>query len=190
MLIIEDGTGVADANSYASAAAARAYAALRGVTLPAAPESGQDPVETMLVLAAQYLDGLSWIGKLATFTQGLKWPRVLNRPYLGFKFYPSEWWYYNEGTVDPSYYILPPKLIAAQCQAVLEQSANGVVLQPTSVGGIDSQFVTRERVDVIETTYSEKIGTLTTPTMLTVNALLQGLLVVGGGAGAIRAVRV
>lgn len=195
ILTIEDGTGVPDANSYASAAQCRAYALLRGAALPIAPGIGTDPVEVSLVLAAQYLDSLAWIGRMATersapdAMQGLAWPRVLTRPYLGYPFYPIEEYFYL-GNVDPSYYVLPAKVIAAQNQLVIEQLVNSVTLQPTTVGGYASQFVTREKVDSIETSYSEKLGTLTTPTMLIVNSLLQGLVIVGGGNTAIRAVRV
>ena len=175
VLIIEDGTGVANANSYATAAEARAYAVLRGVTLPAAADV--DPVETMLVLATDYLESLAWIMYPATKTQGLAWPRV-----------DSVWIdLFATPTVDPSQYLMPAKVVAAQCQLVIEQN-NGVVLMPTTKGGYDSQFITREKTDVIETNYSEKLGTLNTPTMRIVNSLLRGYLVVGAGAG-ITAVR-
>jgi hypothetical protein len=186
-LIIEDGTGLADANSYVSAADARAYAALRGVTLAAAG-TGIDPVEIQLVLAAQYLDSLAWVGYQATAEQGLAWPRVLTAPYLNFKFIVSCFPPSYLVPVDPSYYnVLAPKLLAAQCQLVVEQF-NGVVLLPSTIGG--TQFITREKVDVIETSYSEKLGTLASPAMPSVDSLLRGLLVVGGGSTAIRTVRV
>lgn len=166
-LITEDGTGVADANSYASADEARAYATLRGVALPAAPGSGQDQVEIWLVLATDYLESLSYIYYRATTTQALSWPRkrCFDTDFTG--------------------YVLPDKLKAAQMQLVIEQK-NGVVLMPSTPGGIDGQFVIREKVDVIETAYSEKIGTLSTPTMPAVDALLRGLVTPSG----LRSVRV
>lgn len=190
ILTIEDGTGVAGANSYANAVEARAYAAARGVTLPAAVDGVTDPVEVLLILAAEYLDSQAWIGYLATATQGLQWPRVFDYPYLAYPFYSYSILGYWAAYLpfDPSYFVQPDKILAAQCQLVIEQF-NGVVLMPTSKGGIDSQFITREKTDVLETSYSEKIGTLSTPTILTVNSLLRGLLVVGGGDGALRCVR-
>lgn len=186
-LIIEDGTGVANANSYAAAADARAYAALRGITLPAAG-AGVDPVEVFLVLAAEYLDSRAWVGYLATATQGLAWPRVFDFPLLAYPFYPYEIAGYWEAYLpfDPSYYVLPEKIAAAQCQLVIEQF-NGVVLMPTTAGG--TQFITREKTDTIETNYSEKLGTLSTPTMPIVTSLLRGLQIVGGGFTSLRSVR-
>jgi hypothetical protein len=187
LLVLEDGSGVENANSYTDAATARVYAATRGITLPAVSEDGVDPVEVWLVLAAEYLDAQAWIGYLATPTQGLQWPRVLTHPYLNFKYLPYlvlPFMY----PIDPSFYILPPKLIAAQCQLCIEQS-NGITLMPSTEGGYASQFITREKTDVIETNYSEKLGTLTSPTMPIVLSILRGLLVPGGGSTAISAVR-
>ena len=187
LLILEDGTGVADANSYVDADTARQYASTRGIALPAVPVSGPDQVEIWLIKAAEYLDAQVWVASLATPTQGLQWPRVFTQPYLNYPYLPFlvlPFMY----PIDASYYVVPSKLKAAQCQLAIEQF-NGVTLLPTTEGGYNSQFVTREKTDVIETNYSEKLGTLTTPTMLIVNSLLRGLLVPGGGSGAIRAVR-
>jgi len=171
-IIVEDGTGVADANAYVDAAGARAYAALRGITLPAAPESGVDPVEPWLILASDYLESKCYIFTQATLTQGLSWPRK-----------PRCW------DSNPADYLMPTKVINAQCQLVIEQF-NGISLLPTTPGGADGQFVVREKVDVIETTYSEKLGTLSTPTMPAVDALLREYVVYGGGSARIGTVRV
>lgn len=171
-LIIEDGTGIEDANSYADASEARAYATLRGIALPAVPSSGVDPVEPWLIKAADYLESLNYIYFKATTDQALSWPRKV-----------------KSDDVDPDLYILPTLLIKAQCQLVIEQF-NGIDLMPTTAGGRDGQFVVREKIDVIETMYSEKLGTLSTPTMPAVNALLRDLVVRGGGAGSLKTVRV
>lgn len=188
ILILEDGSGVEDANSYVDAATARTYAANRGVTLLAAPETGTDQVEVWLVLAAQWLDAQAYLGVLASPSQGLQWPRVFSCPLLDYPYIPGlcvPWAW----PIDPSYYSLPQKVKNAQCQLVIEQS-NGVVLQPTTKGGADGQFVLREKVDVIETQYSEKIGTLSTPTLRIVDSLLRDFLIAGGGSLALKAVRV
>lgn len=191
ILIIEDGTGRPTANSYVDAAAARTYAANRGVTLPVAG-SGIDPVEILLLKAAQFLDGLSFVGIMATKglsvanTQALAWPRVLTWRYLNYPWMPFNQYLINCGPFDSSYFVLPQKVKDAQSQLVLEQQMNGVVLDPTTLGGPAGQFITREKVDVIETSYSERLGTLDTPTIRTVNNLLRELLVAGG----IRTVRV
>ena len=189
ILIIEDGSGVENANSYATAAQARAYALLRGITLPVVPAEGQDPVEEWLISATDYLESLAFIGYIASAAQGLQWPRVLTHPYLNYPFLVTNVPPYVV-PVDPSFYVLPAKVKTAQCQLVIEQAINNVVLQPTTVGGYASQFITREKTDVLETNYSEKLGTLATPTMLIVNSLLRGLVIKGGGTTSVNAVRV
>lgn len=72
-IVAEDGTGLSNANSYASYADWTAYWADRG----AAPSSVQADVEQALVRATDYL-GLryTWIGQRALQTQALDWPRV------------------------------------------------------------------------------------------------------------------
>jgi hypothetical protein len=184
IIVLEDGTGVSTANSYSSAADARSYAISHGSTLPDAG-TGIDPVEVALIKAAEYLDSLAWVGFRATNTQALEWPRVLTAPYRNYKFICTSDAGYCLG-VDSSYYVLAAKVKAAQCQLVVEQIDNSVILQPTTVGG--TQFVTREKVDVIETSYSERLGTLSTPTMFGVNTLLRDLLI--PGFGSLRAERV
>src|ERR1035437_561171 len=110
-LTIEDGSGVADANSYVDAADARTYAAARGVVLSVT----DSVVETQLILAMDYLEALDYIGAQVNNTQVLSWPRknIIIDPDTPF---PT-----NE---------IPPNLIAAECQLVVEQF-NGINLQPT-----------------------------------------------------------
>lgn len=71
-LIIEDGTGKADAESYATAAALVAYAARYGVTVPAT-EAAQ---EALLLRAAVQMQVMGWKGRKAHATQALAWPRA------------------------------------------------------------------------------------------------------------------
>lgn len=70
-LIIEDGTGKHDADSYSTAAELVSYAARYGVTIPA------DPVaqEALLRRAALAMDGMNWKGCRAHGDQALAWPR-------------------------------------------------------------------------------------------------------------------
>jgi hypothetical protein len=171
ILIIEDGTGLANANAYVSADGVRAYATLRGVTLPVA--ASPDPVEILIIKATDYLESLAYIMYRAVITQALSWPRVRCKH-----------------EVDPTKFLMPTKVVSAQCQLVLEQFMNDIVLLPSTPGGAAGQFVIREKVDVIETQYSERLGTLSTPTMPAVDALLRELIVPGGGIGRIGAVRV
>ena len=70
-LIIEDGTGVPGAESYASAADLTSYAVKFGVTIPA-DEAGQ---EALLRRAALAMDGMTWKGRKTSSEQALAWPR-------------------------------------------------------------------------------------------------------------------
>ena len=75
-LILEDGTGLANANSYASVAEADAYhdRRLHSLTWTAATT----PVkERALAMASRTLDAMTvWQGSRATATQALAWPRT------------------------------------------------------------------------------------------------------------------
>ena len=72
-LIIEGGSGVAGANTYASVAALRGYAALRGITLPVDDAS----CEILLIKAMDYLSGVTgWQGVKANPDNPLDFPRT------------------------------------------------------------------------------------------------------------------
>lgn len=67
-LIIEDGTGVTNANSYVSTTTLTTFATARGVTLTGGAES-------LLVRAMDYIEGLNYKGLKKGYTQLLQWPR-------------------------------------------------------------------------------------------------------------------
>ncbi|WP_122663507.1 DnaT-like ssDNA-binding protein [Pseudomonas viridiflava] len=70
-LIIEDGTGKPDADSYSTAEELVSYAARYGVTIPA-----EEPAqEALLRRAALAMDGMKWKGKRQSSDQALAWPR-------------------------------------------------------------------------------------------------------------------
>lgn len=71
-LIIEDGTAKADAQSYATVAELRAYATLRGKTVPAADAD----CEALLIKAMDSIESNEFIGDRLTETQALAWPRA------------------------------------------------------------------------------------------------------------------
>lgn len=71
MLIIEDGTGIADAESYATAEELARYAAKFGATIPAE----QIAQEALLRRAALAMDGMTWKGRKSSSEQALAWPR-------------------------------------------------------------------------------------------------------------------
>lgn len=73
-LIVEDGSKVADANSYVSVADARSYATLRGVTLPVA----DGDVEALLVKAMDFIEAQRsrFQGDKTYTDQALQFPRT------------------------------------------------------------------------------------------------------------------
>jgi hypothetical protein len=64
----EDGTGLANADTYASEAELATYAAARGVTV-----AGTDT--QLLIAAMDYLESKDFIGTKYSSTQALQWPR-------------------------------------------------------------------------------------------------------------------
>lgn len=71
MLIIESGQGLADAESYATAAELVSYAEKYGRTIPAT-EADQ---EALLRRSADAMNGMKWKGRKANSTQALAFPR-------------------------------------------------------------------------------------------------------------------
>ena len=71
-LVIEDGTEVSGANSYASYAELVAFALLRGVTITATQADG----EALLLKGMDALYGRPWQGSRVTITQDLAFPRT------------------------------------------------------------------------------------------------------------------
>jgi hypothetical protein len=74
-LVVEDGTGKADANAFASRAAVTARLALT----PFAAAWGDVAVERQdqcIAEATAWISHLSWIGVATTATQALAWPRA------------------------------------------------------------------------------------------------------------------
>ena len=70
-LIIEDGTGKPDAESYASAEDLALYAVKFGTVIPA----GVPEQEALLRRAALAMDGKTWKGRKMSSEQALAWPR-------------------------------------------------------------------------------------------------------------------
>ena len=68
-IIVETGAGIANANSYASAADLGDYADLRGVTLTT-------DEDVLLIRAMDALYGRNWKGERVSTDQVLEWPRT------------------------------------------------------------------------------------------------------------------
>lgn len=158
-LIIEDGSKVDGAISYATVAEARAYASARGLSLPAADSD----VERALVLACDKLESYRYKGnKAGGFLQPLQWPR--RNVELDGETFPAD--------------EIPAILKQAQCQLAAE-AANGTDLQPTGSG----REVVRTKVDVLETEYAPQGSGSVEPEFNKAEAMLAPLLASGGAFG-------
>lgn len=164
-LIVEDGSGVAAANSYVSVAEARAWVGARGLTLPA----GDTAVEQLLLKAMDLLESYrsQFSGAKTSASNPLQWPRT-------------------GATLDGVALdddVIPTELKSALIQLAFD--AQTTDLQPTGSG----REVVREKIDVIETEYAKRGSGSITPQLNKALAFLQPLLRVGGAFG-VRVVRV
>jgi hypothetical protein len=122
-IVIETGTIVTGANSYATVADLVGYASARGDTLPASTAEK----ERLLIKAMDYLQLLAYKGNRVSATQPLDWPR------FGVEI---EGWPLSSTEI-------PRQLVQAQCVLAIEYAAQD--LMPTTeahhAGAIASQSV-------------------------------------------------
>lgn len=140
-LIVEDGTIVANANSFVTEAQIATFAAMRGVTVPATTDSQLDAIAILGIRAADYLRILPWKGEVVDVQQTMPWPRknvVVPTPF-------------PENAV-------PSAVVEAQLQLALLANA-GVELITYATG---TGFLIKEKIGPIENVYSEKVGVSTT----------------------------
>lgn len=157
-LIIEDGTGVENANSYATLAELAAYCTPRGLTLPATDELK----EKALILACDKLETYRYKGTKTDSEQPLLWPRQNV--------------YVDDGDEYPlGSDVIPNRLKNAQCQLAAE-SAAGANLQPTGTG----REIVKEKADVLEVQYAPTGSGTVTPQFNKAEDLLSPLLKSGG----------
>ena len=151
-LTIENGTNVANANSYITLAEVRAFASARGITLSIVDAT----LESQIIKAMDWVESKrdQFKGSKTYTTQSLQWPR--------FNVYID-----NLAFSSTS---IPIELKNTLCQLVIEIH-NGVDIYPNFTGN----FIKREKVDVIETEYSERNGNML-PTMSKIDDLLRPLL--------------
>lgn len=149
-LIVEDGTGIPNANTYVSLADAQTYLTMRGLPVPS-----DDVLTSQLINGMDYLGLKGWVGVPEFDTQALDWPRVASRRCRCQRVPVG----------------IPQKLIQAQCRLTYDAAQIGD-LMPTQSG----PFVIMEKVDVLETQYSQTINTDGSPTFPMVDALLSGLI--------------
>jgi len=157
-IVVEDGTIVADANSYVTLAEVRAYATLRGITVPAA----DGDLEKHLHLAMDWFESEDFPSARLDATQELSFPRdviVVD----GVR--------YMEGAI--------PKLVK---QIICEATCTSVTiaLQPQFAGSSLGQLK-RKKVDVLEKEYFPSQGTSSyMPILAKLDALMEKLLYADG----------
>ena len=169
-ITVEDGSNVANANSFVTVAEVRSYAVERGVTLSAT----DDDVAVQIIKAKDYLESFAnrYQGEMTNADQALQWPRI-------------DVYLYGSEVAFPSNAI-PKELKSAQCAAILA-IAEGVDIMPNYSA---SNFVTEETVGPITTKYADptKVGIL--PTLTAVDSLLAPLFGSTATGFALRTLRV
>lgn len=137
-LIVEDGSGLANAESYVSVSDCASYATARGLTFPEAPEAA---AEAALRRGAAWLDA-TYRGRLPGRrkrgrAQGLEWPRTGALDATGEEIGEAE---------------IPAEIIAATCEAAVRELAAPGSLSPDILG---TQRAVREKVGDIEVEYAD-----------------------------------
>lgn len=125
-IIVEDGTGKTDSNSYVSEADLTTYATDRGITI-AGTEAD------LIIQAMDYLESKNFIGDKSTKEQALQWPRT-NAAVDG--------WYIDTDEI-------PQLLIDAECEIAI--SIDGGTNPLTN----QDRSTKREKVGDIEVEYMD-----------------------------------
>lgn len=153
-LIVEDGTLVANADSYITLAAARVYADSRGLSLAGSDAEAERQLRRGFDYVEAYRDRFK--GAKVDPTQMTQWPRY--------------------GAYVDGRYIdtitIPTELKYAQVQ-VAAAIQSGLDVTPNSTG---ESFVVREKVGPIETQYSESVASSGVPILRTAEQLLAALI--------------
>jgi hypothetical protein len=177
-LIVEDGTGVANANSYVNIAYARAYALERNYTLPASDAT----LEQYLIRAMDWLEAkrASFQGSKTLATQALQWPRL--DVYIDCEEFASN--------------AIPVELKKAQAELAIAINSGSALFPPSPTSSMNAGPVTRKIVGPIEMHYSDKAAYTTgitsdgTYRIPTVENLLKPLFSACGNGAFVKTVRI
>lgn len=154
-LIVENGTGVVGANTYASDSDFVAYAAARGLTIPAAAADR----EVLLIKAMDWLESKRYwfIGTKVLGTNSLQWPRT-GAQLDSFDILPTA---------------IPVELVKAEC--VLAVAAITYDLTPVLPAGYTGP-VKREAVGPVSVEYASPKDSMPRVVVQQADDLLRGLL--------------
>lgn len=134
-IIVEDGTVVANANSYVLVAFIDTFCEDLGLS---AWEAADDEArETALLRGMAYIEGMSFKGYKTDSEQSLKWPRETATDEDGY-------------AIDTD--VIPTCLQKATARAAYEEIVSPGILQDNLTR---DDFTTSERVDVISVTYEQ-----------------------------------
>ncbi|UPT52968.1 putative head-tail connector protein [Hafnia phage yong3] len=130
-LIVEDGSGVPDANTYADVTTVRRYAKMRGIVL----NDDDEILKTNIIDAMDYVESFAarFKGQRVTRDQPLQFPRS---------------GVYVEGDLLP-YNVLPKTLINALCQFACDSATGG----PLS-GSTASFAIKKSKIEGLEIEYA------------------------------------
>jgi len=167
-LIVEDGTGLAAADSYISLVDARTFAASYGLTLPV----DDDEADITLRQGAVYvgLSEPSFSGQRLEVSQALAWPRL----------YAYDC--YDNALASDS---VPAKIKQAQVYAAAEYALGTDVR-----GSSNGKEVASEKVDVLEVSYFENGSSSSTTVITAANDAMASLKCNTGGRFSARSRRV
>jgi hypothetical protein len=132
-LIVEDGTGVANANSYIDLTFLTAFASARGLTIPTVDATK----EQYAILAMDYIESVRFCGSKVDSSQSLQWPRT-GVSIDGVDFAEDE---------------IPLRLKDAQCQLVVALQA-GILLWPKPITSSSEGVVIEKTVGPLTKKFS------------------------------------
>jgi hypothetical protein len=164
-IVVEDGTGIANANSYISVGDADAYQLNRGRSAWAALDA--DAKSSALIQATEFVDStFAWIGKRKTSTQALKWPRIYGLDSDGVEIVLTD----SDGFEITGVPSVIPKSVAEAAFLSLDNN----LFQDSDPRG----KIIRKKTDVLETEYQPESPSLkpSAPTIFgAINTMLRGL---------------
>lgn len=159
-IVVEDGTGLPNAESYASVAEADTYLAARGITTWGGLQ--QPEKEQALRRATDYMSTYQWQGVRTVATQALDWPRMYVRAY----------------DADVSWTVLP-QAIKNACIELAWRGAAGPLLPDVKADDDSGKQLTKTVKKVgpidIEKTYASRgpLSTIEPPLWSAVNVIVK-----------------
>lgn len=167
-LIVENGTQVANANSYLALADVVNYCTSRGLDFPSDPVIG----EQQIMRAMDYLENLGpryYGAQVSPLTQALEWPRQ-RVPIATEQTVSLDYGVEYVNTLYLDITVIPPRLKNALC--ILASITGTVNLTPV----VDSMATIRKTIGPLTTEFSQTLGTSLSPLMPGVDAMLAPLL--------------